>query len=63
LLFKLPDQIEPDEFFSNLLRRGIVLRHTKNYVGLDGKWFRIAVKNEEIWDKCKKEITDYVKNY
>lgn len=63
LLFKLPERLMPDEFFSHLLRRGIVLRHTKNYVGLDGKWFRIAVKNEEIWAKCKKEITHYVKNY
>lgn len=62
LLFKLPDGVEYDEFFSHLLRRGIVLRHTKNYVGLDGKWFRIAVKNEEIWAKCKKEIIHYVKN-
>lgn len=63
LLFKLPERFKPDDFFSHLLRLGIVLRHTKNYVGLDGQWFRIAVKNEEIWAKCRKEITHYVENY
>lgn len=63
LLFQLPEQYNPDEFFTYLLERGIVLRHTKNYVGLDGAWFRIAVKSEEIWTKCKDEITNYVKNH
>ncbi|MFL0582002.1 pyridoxal phosphate-dependent aminotransferase [Solibacillus silvestris] len=63
LLFQLPEQYNSDKFFEYLLKRGIVLRHTKNYVGLDGVWFRIAVKSEEIWTKCKDEITNYVKNH
>lgn len=63
LLFKLPDKLDSEDFFSHLLHRGIVLRHTKNYVGLDGQWFRIAVKNEEIWAKCKEEIINYVENH
>lgn len=63
ILFRLPEQNNPDEFFKYLLERGIALRHTKNYVGLDGAWFRIAVKSEEIWTKCKDEITKYVKNH
>lgn len=63
LLFQLPKQYDPDEFFTYLLNRGIVLRHTKNFVGLDGKWFRIAVKSEGIWTKCKEEIMNYVKNH
>lgn len=29
-----------------LLQRGIVLRHTENFHGLDGKWLRSAVKQE-----------------
>ncbi|MEG0439760.1 MAG: histidinol-phosphate transaminase [Solibacillus sp.] len=62
-LFKLPNRLNPDAFFSHLLNRGIVLRHTKNYVGLDGEWFRIAVKSEEIWAKCKEEIINYVENH
>lgn len=63
LLFQLPEQYNSDKFFEYLLKRGIVLRHTKNYVGLDGAWFRIAVKSEEIWTKCKGEISNYVKNH
>lgn len=63
LLFQLPERHDPDGFFTYLLKRGIVLRHTKNYVGLDGAWFRIAVKSEEIWTKCKDEIMNYVKNH
>ncbi|OMP68085.1 threonine-phosphate decarboxylase CobD [Domibacillus epiphyticus] len=30
-----------------LLERGIVLRHTENFKGLDGKWLRSAVKREK----------------
>lgn len=63
LLFQLSNQYDPDEFFTYLLKRGIVLRHTKNFIGLDGKWFRIAVKSEGIWTKCKEEIMNYVKNH
>lgn len=63
LLFQLPARLHADAFFSHLLHRGIVLRHTQNYVGLDGQWFRIAVKSEEIWVKCKEEITNYVENH
>lgn len=63
LLFQLPKQYTPDDFFTYLLEQGIVLRHTKNYAGLDGAWFRIAVKSEEIWAICKDEITKYVKNH
>lgn len=63
LLFKLPSTWDSEHFFSYLLERGIVLRHTKNYEGLHGKWFRIAVKTENIWEQVKKEIDDYVQNY
>lgn len=63
LLFQLPKKYDPDEFFTYLVKRGVVLRHTKNYVGLNGKWFRIAVKSEETWTTCKEEIMNYVKNY
>ncbi|MEK4699525.1 aminotransferase class I/II-fold pyridoxal phosphate-dependent enzyme [Solibacillus sp. FSL R7-0668] len=63
LLFKLPEQYDADHFFIYLLKRGIVLRHTKNYAGLNGQWFRIAVKTEEIWARCQKEMDHYVKNY
>lgn len=63
LLFCLPPHLQADDFFEQLLKRGIVLRHTENYVGLNGRWFRIAVKTEAIWKECKKEIEVYVKNH
>ena len=63
LLFQLPENYNAEHFFIYLLERGIVLRHTKNYEGLNGKWFRMAVKTEEIWQQARKEIDDYVQNY
>lgn len=63
LLFCLPEHLSTEHFFEVLLANGIVLRHTKNYVGLEGKWFRIAVKTEEVWQKCKEEIERYVSSY
>lgn len=62
LTFSLPARLDPDHFFKTLLERGIVLRHTKNYVGLDGNWFRIAVKDDATWQICLQEMTRYVQN-
>lgn len=60
LCFQPPPHVDVDPFFKWMLKRGIVLRHTKNYVGLDGAWFRIAVKTPEIWQVCKEAIEHYV---
>ncbi|MER1986233.1 MAG: aminotransferase class I/II-fold pyridoxal phosphate-dependent enzyme [Solibacillus sp.] len=60
LLFGLPQNLVADHFFKALLKQGIVLRHTENYVGLNGEWFRIAVKTPEIWRNCKEAIEMYV---
>lgn len=61
LLFKLPQPYNTDHFFKHLLTKGVVLRHTKNYEGLNGEWLRIAVKTEESWRQVRKEIEEYVK--
>ena len=42
---KLTNELNP--LFVYLLKQGLVLRHTVNFPGLDGKWFRIAVKTRE----------------
>ena len=60
LLFQPPAYVDVDHFSKAMLQCGIVLRHTKNYVGLDGAWFRIAVKTPEVWQVCKEAIEDYV---
>lgn len=44
ITFQLPRPEQSDAFFEHMLRKGIVLRHTKNFRGLDGKWFRIGMK-------------------
>lgn len=54
LLFK-PKQQDPD-FFHHVLRKGIVLRHTENFHGLNGQWYRIGMKTEEEMGILKKEL-------
>lgn len=61
-VFQLPAQFNADDFFIAMLKEGIVLRHTKNYAGL-GSAFRIAVKNEAIWQRCKEVILRYVQDH
>ncbi|WP_075618407.1 pyridoxal phosphate-dependent aminotransferase [Paenisporosarcina indica] len=54
LLFKL-QHTHPD-FFQSLLRKGIVLRHTMNFHGLNGHWYRIGMKTEVEMGILKKEL-------
>ena len=35
------------ELISFLLKKGIVVRHTRNFPGLDGKYIRIAARSSE----------------
>ncbi|RHW39449.1 pyridoxal phosphate-dependent class II aminotransferase [Lysinibacillus yapensis] len=62
LLFKLPEPFHPDDFFKALLKQGIVLRHTYNFIGLDGQWFRIAIKTPAKLSKFKIAFTNYVQS-
>lgn len=43
--FSLPESMQADTFFSYCLAEGVVLRHTKNFKGLNGEWFRIGIKD------------------
>lgn len=63
LLFSLPERMEAQAFFITMLKQGIVLRHTKNYIGLEGQWFRIGMKDTEAMDRFKRAFTEYVQNY
>lgn len=42
--FQLPEPSMSDAFYVFMLKRGIVLRHTKNFRGMDGGWFRVGMK-------------------
>ncbi len=37
---------DTNKLYRDLLVRGIVLRHSENFHGMDGRWFRIGMKNE-----------------
>lgn len=43
--FRLPQGQQADSFFTYCLGQGVVLRHTKNFQGLQGEWFRIGIKD------------------
>lgn len=57
LCFQLPDPVQSKDFFEYLLAKGCVLRHTENFKGLDGNWFRVGMKKEDDMQHLKKELT------
>ena len=59
LCFQLPNPIQSKAFFEYLLAKGCVLRHTENFKGLDGNWFRVGMKKEEDMRHLKKEMTTW----
>ncbi|WP_419960990.1 pyridoxal phosphate-dependent aminotransferase [Psychrobacillus sp. BM2] len=57
LCFQLRDSARSKEFFEYLLVKGCVLRHTENFKGLDGKWFRVGMKESSQMELLQKEMT------
>lgn len=51
LCFQLQHPEETENFYFHCLKQGIVLRHTQNYEGMNGKWLRIGIKNDVAMDK------------
>ncbi|WP_332649576.1 pyridoxal phosphate-dependent aminotransferase [Lysinibacillus sp. 54212] len=62
LTFKLPMGWSVPEAYLYFLQHGIVLRHTENYIGLDGQWFRIGMKDEEAMNEFTKRFVEYENN-
>ncbi|TWT06935.1 pyridoxal phosphate-dependent class II aminotransferase [Planococcus sp. CPCC 101016] len=60
LTFQLPDPGMSDKFFRDLLKAGIVLRHTESFRGMDGKWFRIGMKSAESMEKLREAIAGWL---
>lgn len=48
IAFRLRDTSESAAFFRFCLERGVVLRHSLNFKGMNGQWFRIGMKNKEV---------------
>ena len=59
LSFRLRDGLDARELYAHMLRRGIVLRHSENFVGMDGRWLRIGMKSEMELDLLKRELADW----
>ncbi|TQR21129.1 pyridoxal phosphate-dependent aminotransferase [Psychrobacillus vulpis] len=57
ICFQLPNPSLSKEFFEYLLANGCVLRHTENFKGLDGKWFRVGMKQKPQMEHLQKEMT------
>ncbi len=59
LCFQLQNPEETENFYFHCLKQGIVLRHTNNYEGMNGKWLRIGMKNLKAMDKFKEVLADW----
>lgn len=51
LSFQLKEPETTRDFYFYCLRKGVVLRHTENFKGMDGKWLRIGIKKDEAMEK------------
>lgn len=58
--FQLPDPSSSQAFFTDLLKAGIVLRHTESFRGMDGQWFRIGMKSTKNMEKLREAITGWL---
>ncbi|KIL44031.1 histidinol-phosphate transaminase [Jeotgalibacillus alimentarius] len=47
LLIQPSDPMQTEALWRSLLKEGLVLRHTYNYRGLDGRWLRAGIKCHE----------------
>jgi len=47
------------KLYEDMLAKGIVLRHTENFVGMDGKWLRTGMKSTADMDFLKKELSKW----
>lgn len=59
LSFRLRDGLDARELYAEMLARGIVLRHSENFVGMDGRWLRIGMKSVLELDELKRELADW----
>lgn len=57
LSFSLPAGKDSGLFFQDMLKKGIVLRHTYSFNGMDGNWFRIGMKSENAMKRLREEIS------
>lgn len=54
--FQLPDVTKSRDFYLDMLLQGIVVRHTENYRGLNGEWFRVGMKTSDQMHYLQQEM-------
>lgn len=62
LSFQLPKEWDTKSFYFDLIRKGIVLRHTENFKGMNGNWLRIAIKDQQSMEMFKRGFQQYAKD-
>ena len=57
LSFKPGEGKTARKLYQDLLAKGIVLRHSENFQGMDGRWLRIGMKKESDMNMLKEELS------
>ncbi|GEN81693.1 threonine-phosphate decarboxylase [Sporosarcina luteola] len=47
------------KLYKDMLARGIVLRHSENFHGMDGRWLRIGMKSVVEMEELRAELADW----
>ncbi|KAA0955689.1 pyridoxal phosphate-dependent class II aminotransferase [Sporosarcina sp. ANT_H38] len=55
--FTLGSGRDSNKLYEDMLARGIVLRHSQNFRGMDGRWLRIGMKNDASMNILKEELS------
>ncbi|CAM3136787.1 threonine-phosphate decarboxylase CobD [Filibacter tadaridae] len=56
LSFKPGPHQQASKLFQDLLQQGIVLRHSENFLGMDGHWLRVGMKKEAEMTRLKEVL-------
>ena len=59
--FFLVETPDDEDFIRFMLERGIVVRHTRNFAGLDGKFVRIAARTKDEDDLLIEAAREYAR--
>ncbi|MEK5067260.1 bifunctional adenosylcobinamide kinase/adenosylcobinamide-phosphate guanylyltransferase [Sporosarcina sp. FSL K6-1508] len=54
---------DANKLYSDMLARGIVLRHSQNFRGMDGRWLRIGMKNTADMAVLRNELEKWFGQY
>lgn len=60
LSFRLPADKDSNLFFRDMLKAGIVLRHTHSFKGMDGEWFRIGMKSSAAMEGLREAMSKWL---